>query len=203
VGASTDAARAEVLARRQLLLDEVVALKASGRASVDIPARVRRSPVKSAALAAGAAFVVVGGPRRTYRGIRRRIFGPKAELPKSMLPEEIDKAIRSLGDDGEKVRGTIEYEFAKYLEQTRQERRSRQLRGTLILLGASFLKPITQEGAKRLTRGIFGPDSGSLIRGVLKRDSTSFAEATQRIQSRKSDRETSRGSGGKPPAPAA
>ena len=39
---------------------------------------------------------------------RTRSFGRPDPLPKSMLPEEVDKALRALGDDGTKVRGALE-----------------------------------------------------------------------------------------------
>ena len=64
MGAQTDAARAEVLASRQALLDEVQRLEASARAAADIPAKVKRNPARTAGLAAGTAFVVLGGPQR-------------------------------------------------------------------------------------------------------------------------------------------
>ena len=117
VGARTDAARAEVVASRQLLLDEVVRLQATGRATFDIPGRLRRQPARVGAAAAGVAFLALKGPQRLYRGARRVVLGPRANLPKSMLPKEIDKAVRSLGDDGERVRGVLEREFAAYLER--------------------------------------------------------------------------------------
>jgi hypothetical protein len=91
VGAETDAARAEVLASRAALLDEVQRLEASARAAVDIPAKVRRAPARTAGLAAGTAFVVLGGPQRLYRRARRAILGPKADMPKSLLPKDVEK----------------------------------------------------------------------------------------------------------------
>ncbi|MGZ8501834.1 MAG: hypothetical protein ACXWW6_03160 [Candidatus Limnocylindrales bacterium] len=85
------------------------------RDAVDIPARIRRAPAKSAAVASGAAFVVLGGPRRIARRLRRAVRGEPAAMPSALLPKEIDKAIRSLGADGDKVRGAIERSFAGYL----------------------------------------------------------------------------------------
>ena len=123
MGARTDAARAEVVASRQLLLDEVGRLEAAGRSAIDIPAKIRRSPGKTAALAAGTAFLALGGPKRTYRAVRRAVLGPKADLPKSMLPAQIDKALRSLGDDGDRVRGLLEREFADYLDKNKTDPR--------------------------------------------------------------------------------
>jgi hypothetical protein len=178
VGARTDAARAEVVASRQLLLDEVGRLEAAGRSAIDIPAKIRRSPAKVAALAAGAAFVVLGGPKRTYRAIRRAVLGPKADLPKSMLPEQIDKALHSLGDDGNRVRGLLEREFVDYLEKNKPVREARDLRGTISELGGNLLRPATAEAGKRLAKELFKPEGGS------------FHEVMDRIQARRDARKS-------------
>jgi hypothetical protein len=176
VGARTDAARAEVVARRQLLADEVVRLEAAGRAAVDIPAKIRRSPAKTAALAAGTAFLVLGGPKRTFRAVRRAVLGPKADLPKSLLPEQIDKALRAIGDDGDKVRGAIERDFANYLEETRPKREARDLAGTISELGGNLLRPASAEAGKRLASELFAPEEGG------------WAKAMKRIQGRRDAR---------------
>lgn len=164
MGARTDAARAEVVARRQILLDEVVVMEAAARSAVDIPAKIKGAPAKTAALAAGTAFVALHGPQRLYRGLRRVFLGPKANLPKSLLPKEVDRALRALGDDGEQVRGVVEREFATYLAQSRPEREARNLKGTLALLGGNILRPITAQAGKRLARELFRPESGSFDR---------------------------------------
>jgi hypothetical protein len=176
VGARTDAARAEAVASRQALLDEVVRLEAAGRSAIDIPAKIRRSPGKTVALAAGTAFFVLGGPKRTYRAARRAVLGPKADLPKSMLPKQIDKALRSLGDDGDRVRGLLEREFASYLEKSRPEREARDLRGTISELGGNVLRPVSAEAGKRLAKELFSPEGGS------------FATAQERIRARREAR---------------
>jgi hypothetical protein len=168
VGARTDAARAEVVARRQLLLDEVVRLEAAGRSAVDIRAKIRNAPGKTAALAAGTAFMVLGGPKKGYRAIRRIFLGPRANLPKSMLPAQVDKALRSLGDDGNVVRGVLEREFVGYLEKNKQARESRALRGTFSELGGNLLRPATAEIGKRLAGELFKPEGGS-FRAMMDR----------------------------------
>src|SRR5436190_22534492 len=102
MGARTDAARAEVLAAREGLDEELVRLGAAGRAAVDIPARLKREPAKVLGAAGGAAFLLLGGPKRAFKGVRRAVFGPAAELPKAMLPPEVEKTLRKLGPDGDK-----------------------------------------------------------------------------------------------------
>ena len=48
-----DAARDRVLAARRDLSEQLELLEASGRAAIDIPAKIRRSPAKAAAVAGG------------------------------------------------------------------------------------------------------------------------------------------------------
>ena len=52
MGEGSDSARADVLAARAALTDELERLEASARAAVDVPAKVRRNPVKAAGVAA-------------------------------------------------------------------------------------------------------------------------------------------------------
>ena len=191
MGARTDAARAEVVAQRQVVLDEVVRLEAAARSAVDIPAKIRRAPARTAALVAGTAFMAIGGPKRAYRAIRHAVLGPKADLPKSMLPEQIDKALRSLGDDGDRVRGLLEREFVGYLEKNKPVREARDLRGTISELGGNVLRPVTAQAGKRLATELFSPQGGG------------FAEAMNRIKARRDANQAahddgSAAAGGKP-----
>jgi len=186
VGARTDAARAEVVARRAVLLHEVDRLEAAGRSAIDVKAKVKKSPGKTAALAAGTAFIALGGPKRTYRAVRKAVLGPEADLPRSMLPEQIDKALRALGTDGDRVRGVIEREFADYLEKSKPVRESRDLRGTVSELGGNLLRPVTVQAGKRLAEELFKPDGGS------------FDDVMGRIQNRRDARKSGDDSPAKP-----
>jgi hypothetical protein len=176
VGARTAAARAEVVARRQILLDEVIGLEAAGRSAIDFPAKIRRAPAKTAALAAGTAFMVLGGPKRTYRAVRRAFLGPKANMPKSMLPEQVDKVLHALGDDGDRVRGVLEREFVDYLDKSKSVRESRDVRGTISELGGNLLRPATSEAGKRLAAELFRPEGGG------------FNDVMDRIKARRAGR---------------
>jgi hypothetical protein len=173
MGARTDAARSEVLAARAGLDEEIIRLEAAGRAAVDIPARLRREPAKVLGTAGGAAFLLLGGPKRVFKGMRKAIFGPEANLPKSMLPPEVEKTLKKLGPDGEKVRGTLEREFAEYLDEKAPQRRERDLGATAAVLLGGVLKPVTE----RLGR--------QLAERALNADPSSFAEGLRRAQSRR------------------
>jgi hypothetical protein len=151
VATETDAARDRVLAARAALGLELETLEASARAAVDVPAKIRRSPAKAAAIAGGAAFLVVGGPKRVFRAGKRAVTGAPAPLPESMLPKEVERTLRKLGDDGDKVRGALERDFAAYAKQASRDRSG--LRSLLVLtVGRTLLSGGTKAAAKWLTR---------------------------------------------------
>jgi hypothetical protein len=168
VGARTDAARAEVLAAREGLDEELVRLEAAGRAAVDIPARLRREPAKVLGTAGGAAFLLLGGPKRMFKGVRKAILGEKAEMPKSMLPPEIEKQLKKLGPDGEAVRATLEREFADYLDEKAPQRRERDLAGTAAVLLGGVLKPVTERLGRQLAERALDPDGFTFAEGMRR-----------------------------------
>ena len=165
MGARTDAARSEVLAARAGLDEELVRLEAAGRAAVDIPARLRREPAKVLGAVGGAAFLLLGGPKRVLKGVRTSLFGAKADMPKSMLPPEVEKTLKKLGPDGDKVRGTLEREFAAYLDEKAPQRKERDLGATAaVLLGGAF-KPGHHAARQAARRARPGPGRPVLRRG--------------------------------------
>jgi len=178
VGARTDAARAEVLAARDGLDEELVRLEAAGRAAVDIPARLRREPAKVLGTAGGAAFLLLGGPKRLFKGVRRAVLGENADIPKSMLPPEIEKQLKKLGPDGEKIRGTIEREFANYLEETAPQRRERDLTGTAASLLGGVLLPVSKRLGKQLAERALDPDGFTFSEGMRRARARRSADGT-------------------------
>ena len=150
-----DAARERVLAARTELATEVERLQASARAAVDIPAKVRRSPAKAAAVVGGVGFVALGGPRRLFRRVKSTIVGPDQPLPESMLPDEVEKTLKRLGTDGERVRGTLERDFADYLKVSQKRRGPRAAPDALLRVHASA------HSARRKARGGLAPPAGS------------------------------------------
>ena len=178
MGARTDAARSEVLAARAGLEDELVRMEAAGRAAVDIPARLRREPAKVLGAAGGAAFLLLGGPKRVLKGISKAVRGLGADIPKSMLPPEVEKTLKKLGPDGEKVRGTLEREFASYLEEKAPQRKERDLGATAAVLLGGALKPVVTRLGKQLAERALDPDGPAFADGMrrarerMQRDAT-------------------------------
>jgi hypothetical protein len=154
VATETDAARDRVLAARASLGEELETLEASVRAAIDVPAKIKRSPAKAAALVGGTAFLVVGGPRRVIRAGRRAVFGAPSPLPEAMLPKQIEKALRGLGDDGAKVRGALERDFATYAAQSQRDRSRTR---TLLLL--TVARPLLNSAAKAAAGWLFRTDN--------------------------------------------
>jgi hypothetical protein len=153
VATETDAARDRVLAARASLGEELETLEASARAAIDIPAKIKRSPAKAAAVVGGTAFLALGGPRRVFRAGKRAVTGAPEPLPDSMLPKEIEKSLRALGDDGKKVRGALERDFAAYAKQRAKDRSGLR---TLIVL--SVARPLLAGAARAAAGRLFSPD---------------------------------------------
>jgi hypothetical protein len=205
VAEGTDAARERVLAARAQLGDELEVLEASARAAVDIPAKIKRSPAKAAAVAGGAGFLVVGGPRRVFNGVKRAVKGPSKPMPKSMLPDEIEKTLRKLGTDGEAVRGAIERDFADYAKKASKDRSGLK---TILLL--SVARPVLTHGSKTAARWLFSSDEIGFgerleqVRARIDRIAAARAEtAEHEKEARSAGPATSASSNAAPPAPPA
>ncbi len=149
----TDAARDRVLAARTEFDEELIRLEASGRAALDIPAKIRRSPAKAVAVVGGLGFLALKGPQRVVRVTRRVVRGKSAPLPERMLPDEVEKTLRRMGSDGDKVRGTLERDFAAYAKQSANDRQGIK---TLLLL--TVARPLLARGAKSFGEFLFSTD---------------------------------------------
>jgi hypothetical protein len=185
VATEQDAARDRVLAARLALEDELEVLEASGRAAVDIPAKVRRSPAKAAAIAGAAGFIVLRGPARLARAVRRRVTGQPAPMPKRMLPKEIEKTLRSMGDDGDKVRGAIERDFADYAKKAEKDRK-----GILSVALLAIARPLLTRGAKAAGEYLMTPTPdgyANRLEQVRARAAASAESAKERMDRERSD----------------
>ena len=80
-----------------------------------------------------------------------------------MLPKEIDKSLRALGDDGKKVRGALERDFAAYAKQRAKDRSGLR---TLIVL--SVARPLLSGAAKAAAGRLFSPDEADFQTRLAK-----------------------------------
>ena len=187
----TDAARDRVIAARADLESELQGLEAAARAAVDIPAKIRRSPARAAAVVGGAGFLALKGPQRIFGAARRAVRGPSAAMPDSMLPDEIERTLRAMGGDGDKVRGTLERDFARYAKQAARDRS-----GARNLLFLTMARPILARGAKAAGEWLFNPDEA----GFSARLAEVKERAEREVEARK-PRETEREPGRDAPSP--
>lgn len=173
MGTRTDAAHAQVLAARAELEEAVDRLEAAGRAAVDIPAKVKANPAKTAGLAAGGAFLALGGPKRLFRRAKRAVTGKDEELPSELLPKDVEKALRKIGTDGRQVRGTLERDFAKYLEDRQKARKKEGLTAAVTAMAVAAIRPVAIRGGKQLAQRMLDPNGPS------------FQEQLERIRARR------------------
>jgi hypothetical protein len=113
------AAAADVAAARAALATSLDDLTDAAKSAVDIPAKVRRNPGKTLALAGGAGFLIAGGPKRVLRAVSSRVApASKRDPDAGLLPDEIDRVLRDskVAKDPE-VRRAIEADFADYLRR--------------------------------------------------------------------------------------
>jgi len=173
VGTRTDAAYAEVVAARADLDDQIDRLEAAGRAAVDIPAKVRQNPAKAAGVAAGGGFLALGGPKRLFRRAKQAVTGKEEELPSELLPKEVEKTLRKLGTDGKAVRGTLEREFASYLDDRAKARKKEGVVAGVTALALGALRPIAIRGGRQIAERMLDPNGPS------------FQEQLERVRERR------------------
>ena len=89
------------------------------QSALDVPAKIRRNPVKTAALIGGTGFLLVGGPRRVVRSLGRRVLPqPRPDPNAGILPAEIEKVLKDTGVARDpEVRRALNRDFADYLKQ--------------------------------------------------------------------------------------
>jgi len=89
---------------------------------VDIPAKVRRNPVRTVGLAGGAAFLFLGGPKRLAKAAEARFFPKRAERVPTVLPKDVEETINRLEPEKrEQVRAHLERDFYTYLKREHPE----------------------------------------------------------------------------------
>jgi hypothetical protein len=117
VAQSVAEARQAVVDARKDVEKQLDDLGSATRAALDIPAKVRRNPVRTVGVGAGAAFLLLGGPKRLMKRAEQRLF-PRRRY-RRLTPVEIDRAVDRLGEEDQAAtRAHLERDFASYLEKT-------------------------------------------------------------------------------------
>ena len=156
---ATVAARQQVVEARAALLVEVDELGTATRSALDIPAKVRKNPVKFAAGAGGLTFLVLGGPQRTARRVVRTRRGGRARPPTAVLPDEIERLVADLGGDTEQIRARLDREFADYLSAQKKGGRLRSGASNSFWRGANvFTTVFAANAAGKLAQRLFAAD---------------------------------------------
>ncbi len=111
------AALEEVEAARTGFADSLDDLTSATQSALDVPAKIKRNPVKTAALVGGTGFLLVGGPRRVLRFVGRRVFPQRPDPHAGILPPEIEKVLKDSGVAKDPdVRRALNKDFADYLK---------------------------------------------------------------------------------------
>ncbi len=180
MGEATREAREKVAEARDAFGREVDELGSAARTAFDIPAKVRQNPVQTAGLAAGAAFLAAGGPKRVLRAVERRLRGGKRRRPRTLLPKEIERAIDGLGGDAAEIRERLDREFARYLERERREGKlERSPTARVLGLLEAFAIPFGAQVSRRLTQRLFAADPN---RPAADRGADAAADGTSGTQ---------------------
>jgi hypothetical protein len=109
-------AMAQLEAARAGVNESLDQLTSATQSALDVPAKIRRNPVKTAALVGGTGFLLVGGPRRVARMMGRRIFPRRPDPHDGILPPEIEKVLKDTGVAKDPdVRRALNKDFAEYL----------------------------------------------------------------------------------------
>jgi hypothetical protein len=123
--------RLEVEARRAELDRTATLLRERARRAFDIRAKIRENPVLFGGLAAGAVFLVVGGPVRLVKAARRRIAPTRPEQAYDALPATlqswVDVAAEALGPKAEDARKTLAEELQRWRREPANKKQARAL----------------------------------------------------------------------------
>ena len=114
-------AMAELEAARAQVTESLDQLSEATQSALDVPAKIKRNPVKTAALVGGTGFLLVGGPRKVARFVGRRVFPQRPDPHAGILPPEIEKVLKDSGVAKDpQVRRALNKDFAEYLKSKGQ-----------------------------------------------------------------------------------
>jgi hypothetical protein len=149
-------AERQVIEAREALGGELDELSAAARSAVDIPAKVRHNPVQTAALASGAGFLLLGGPKRVLRAVVGRVKPKLLDRHRGLLPNEVEHALRkAAGPRAPEVQAALEEDFADYLKKKAKQEPPPNAAQSLWRTYDAVIGPIASQGAKQLVSRLF------------------------------------------------
>jgi len=125
VGETIDQTRVEIAAQRA----ELETTTSHLRDALDLPQRLRESPAQVIGVAAVAAFLVAGGPRRIARILRRRVAPHEAEKAYDALPASMRAWVETLagaGPSASKVRDELVDELRRWRRDPVKDKKARR-----------------------------------------------------------------------------
>ena len=113
--------RVEVAAQRAENDRTATELEARVRRALDVKARFKENPALFIGLGLGAAFLLVGGPKRVARAMRRRIQPTHAEQAYDALPKSMQAWVDALADEVGPKAGRAREALVEELQRWRTE----------------------------------------------------------------------------------
>jgi hypothetical protein len=126
VGETLAETRVEVGDQRAALERTGEQLEARVRHAVDIPARFRENPALFIGLGLGAAFLVVGGPGRVARALRRHLRPKGAEQAYDALPKAMQAWVDTVAGPGARARNALVEELQRWRRDQLKSRKARR-----------------------------------------------------------------------------
>ncbi len=158
---TTADARRQVGDARQAADNELDMLGASARASLDIPAKIKHNPVRTVGIASGAAFLLLGGPKRLVKAVGARVLPDRFQSRRSLLPTEIQHIVDKLEpEERDQVERHLERDFAAYLEHA-HPREPYNARREFWKTYDQIIGVVGARAGRQLAKRLFDPDSDS------------------------------------------
>jgi hypothetical protein len=159
-------AHAQLLAARTAFGEELDGLTASTQAALDIPAKIRRNPVKTAALAGGAGFLLLGGPKKVLKLAGRALPTRPRDPYAGLLPHEVEAILKDtqVGRDP-RVRMALEKDFAEYLRRKGKVEPLPNARASLWRTYDALVGPLGTVGARMLVERLFQANDAGKDKG--------------------------------------
>ncbi len=171
---------AQLQAARDGMADALDGLTDATQSALDIPAKIRRNPIRTAALVGGTGFLVVGGPRRVARFVARRVLPqPRPDPHAGLLPPEIEKVLKDSGVASDpEVRRALNKDFAEYLRKKGKLTREPNAAASLWRTFDRLAGPLGTAGARVMVQRLMEAErSRAMYRAEARQRALDRAEA--------------------------